>query len=208
MNNYQRRPTWNFFGGHRGLTLAVVIALVGLFCWGLFTAPSLTTATAAAKARGTDNPFSNPAATLTDDQLKVFAHALDIVEQQYAEPKTSKDLVYGAIQGAVGSLDPHSSFMTPDEFKELQVETKGKFSGIGIEITRKERKLIVVPPTEGRPAYRAGILAGDQIVKVDGTPTKNISITEAVRKIRGAKGSHVTITINRPGFPKPKDYSI
>lgn len=208
MNNYQRRPTWNFFGGHRGLTLAAVIALVGLFCWGLFTAPSLTTATAAAKARGTDNPFSKPAATLTDDQLKVFAHALDIVEQQYAEPKTSKDLVYGAIQGAVGSLDPHSSFMTPDEFKELQVETKGKFSGIGIEITLKDRKLIVVSPIEGTPAYRAGILAGDQIVKVDGTPTKNISITEAVRKIRGAKGSHVTITINRQGFPKPKDYSI
>ena len=98
--------------------------------------------------------------------------------------------------------------MSPDEFKELQVETKGKFSGIGIEITLKDRKLIVVSPIEGTPAYRAGIMAGDQIVKVDGTPTKNISITDAVKKIRGTKGSHVNITINRPGFTKPQDFSI
>jgi C-terminal processing protease CtpA/Prc len=179
MNNYHRRPTWNISRGHRGLWLAAVIALVGLFFWGLSTAPSLTTATAASKPRGTDSLFSKPSATLTDDQLKVFAHTLDIVEEQYAEPKTSKDLVYGAIQGAADSLDPHSSFMTPDEFKELQVETEGKFSGIGIEITLKDRKLIVVSPIEGTPAYRAGILAGDQIVKIDGTPTKNISITDA-----------------------------
>ena len=186
-----------------------MIAFGGLFFWGLSMAPSLTTATAAAKSRGSPKAFSpRPPATLTDEQLKVFAQALDIVEQQYAEPKTSKDLVYGAIQGAVGSLDPHSSFMTPDEFKELQVETEGKFSGIGLEMTLKDRKLIVVSPIEGTPAYRAGILAGDQIVKVDGTPTKNISIIDAVQKIRGPKGSQVTITINRQGFTKPQDYSI
>jgi carboxyl-terminal processing protease len=183
--------------------------MVGLLFWGLTTIPSLTTATAASKPRGTESPApSKSAAPISDEQLKVFANALDIVSQQYAEPKTSKDLVYGAIQGAVGSLDPHSSFMTPEEFKELQVETKGKFSGIGIEITLKDRKLIVVSPIEGTPAYRAGIKAGDQIVKVDGTPTKNISITEAVRKIRGPKGSHVILTINRADFPKPKDFSI
>ena len=208
MNNYHRRPTWNIPRGHRGLWLAAVIALVGLFFCGLSTAPSLTTATAASKPRGTDSPFSKPSATLTDDQLKVFAHALDIVEEQYAEPKTSKDLVYGTIQGAADSLDPHSSFMTPDEFKELQEETEGKFSGIGLEMTLKDRKMIVVSPIEGTPAYRAGILAGDQIVKIDGTPTKNISITDVVQKIRGPKGSQVTISINRQGFSKPQDYSI
>jgi len=208
MEKYQRQPKWHIFRGNRGLWLAVVILLAGLFFWGLSTAPSLPTATAASKLRPDSSIFIRPAATLTDEQLKIFAHALDVVQQQYAESKTNQDLVYGAVQGAVGSLDPHSSFMTPEEFKELQVETKGKFSGIGIEITLKDRKLTVVSPIEGTPAFRAGIKAGDQIVKVDGTSTKNISITEAVRKIRGPKGSHVIITINRQGFSKPQDFTI
>lgn len=210
METYPRRPKWTIFWNNRRHWLGVAIFLGSLIIWGLCATPSLTTATAsAAKARLSDiSLFSRPSVTLTDSQLKTFAHALSIVEEYYAEPKTSKDLVYGAIQGAVGSLDPHSSFMTPEEFKELQVETKGKFSGIGIEITLKDRKLTVVSPIEGTPAFRAGIKAGDQIIKVDGTPTKNISITEAVRKIRGPKGSHVILTINRQGFSKPQDFSI
>jgi carboxyl-terminal processing protease len=145
---------------------------------------------------------------ISDAKLKVFAQALALIEQQYPEPKTTKDLVYGAIQGAVGTLDPHSSFMTPDEFRELQIETKGKFSGIGIEITLKDRTLTVVSPIEGTPAYQAGLKAGDQIVKIDGKPTKNITLMEAVKLIRGAKGSKVTLTINREGFKNPKDVII
>ena len=141
-------------------------------------------------------------------KLKVFAQALAIIEDQYAEPKTTKDLVYGAIHGAVGTLDPHSSFMTPEEFKELQIETKGKFSGIGIEITMKDQVLTVVSPIEGTPAYQMGIQAGDQIVKINGTPTKGLSLTDAVKLIRGPKGSKVTLTINREGFPHPKDFAI
>jgi len=158
---------------------------------GAFPAPSL--------------PLASPAASA---KLKVFAQALALIEDQYAEPKTTKDLVYGAIQGAVGTLDPHSSFMTPEEFKELQIETKGKFSGIGIEITLKDQVLTVVSPIEGTPAYQMGLQAGDQIVKINGTATKNISLTEAVKMIRGAKGSKVTLTINREGFPQPKDFVI
>jgi len=145
---------------------------------------------------------------ISDAKLKVFAQALAITEQQYAEPKTTKDLVYGAIQGAVGTLDPHSSFMTPDEFRELQIETKGKFSGIGIEITLKDRILTVVSPIEGTPAYQAGLKAGDQIVKINGASTKNITLLEAVKQIRGPKGSKVTLTINREGFQQPKDVVI
>ncbi|MCL4502642.1 MAG: S41 family peptidase [Deltaproteobacteria bacterium] len=141
-------------------------------------------------------------------KLKVFAQALATIEEQYAEPKTTKTLVYGAIHGAVGTLDPHSSFMTPDEFKELQIETKGKFSGIGIEITMKDQILMVVSPIEGTPAYQMGIHAGDQIVKINGTPTKGLSLTDAVKLIRGPKGSKVTLTINREGFPHPKDFAI
>jgi len=145
---------------------------------------------------------------VSDAKLKVFAQALALVEENYPEPKTTKDLVYGALQGAVSTLDPHSSFMNPEEFKELQIETKGKFSGIGIEITLKDRVLTVVSPIEGTPAYQAGIQAGDQIVKIDGATTKNITLMEAVKKIRGAKGSKVVLTINREGFKQPKDFSI
>ena len=208
MTNYQRPSTSSFIGLPRGARLVVVLALVGLFFWGLAMVPALLTATTAPTPREAQSGPSKPSVSISDDQLKIFAQVLDVVSQQYVEPKTAKDLVYGAIQGAVGSLDPHSSFMTPEEFKELQVETKGKFSGIGIEITLKNRILTVVSPIEGTPAFRAGLKAGDQIVKVDGTPTKNISLTDAVRKIRGPKGSRVTLTINRQEFTKPKDFSI
>jgi carboxyl-terminal processing protease len=145
---------------------------------------------------------------ISDAKVKVFAQALALIEEQYAEPKPTKDLVYGAIQGAVGTLDPHSSFMTPEEFRELQIETKGKFSGIGIEITLKDRILTVVSPIEGTPAYQVGLQSGDQIVKINGAFTKNITLMEAVKKIRGPKGSKVVLTINREGFQKPKDFVI
>jgi carboxyl-terminal processing protease len=143
-----------------------------------------------------------------DTALQTFAQALALIEEQYAESKPAKDLIYGAIQGAVGTLDAHSSFMTPDDFRELQIETKGKFSGIGIEITLKNQVLTVVSPIEGTPAYRAGIQAGDQILKINGAGTKKMGLAEAVKLIRGVKGSKVTLTINRQGFPQPKDFVI
>jgi carboxyl-terminal processing protease len=154
------------------------------------------------------NDLASQGSTAPVAKLKVFAQALALIEDQYAEPKTTKDLVYGAIQGAVGTLDPHSSFMTPEEFKELQIETKGKFSGIGIEITLKDRILTVVSPIEGTPAYQVGLRTGDQIVKINGASAKNMSLMEAVKTIRGPKGSKVTLTINREGFKHPKDFVI
>jgi carboxyl-terminal processing protease len=153
-------------------------------------------------------PPSLSPSPVSDAKLKVFAQALALIEEQYPEPKTTKDLVYGAIQGTLGTLDPHSSFMTPEEFRELQIETKGQFSGIGIEIALKDRVLTVVSPIEGTPAYQAGMKPGDQIVKINGAPTKNITLMEAVKKIRGPKGSKVTLTINREGFQQPKDIVI
>jgi carboxyl-terminal processing protease len=98
--------------------------------------------------------------------------------------------------------------MTPEEFKELQIETKGKFSGIGIEITLKNRILTVVSPIEGTPAYQMGIRAGDQIIKINGKSTKNMTLLEAVRTIRGPKGTKVTLAINRESFKHPKDFVI
>jgi carboxyl-terminal processing protease len=143
-----------------------------------------------------------------DAQFKVLAEALALIEGQYVESKPTKDLVYGAIKGAMGTLDPHSSFMSPDEFKELQIETKGRFTGIGIEITLKDRILTVVSPIEGTPGFRAGLQSGDQIVKINGKSTKNTSLTEAVSMIRGPKGTQVVLTINREGFAQPRDFSI
>ncbi len=194
--------------------LGSVAILLGLIlCWNLaITAPVQTDRqdqrdTDAAVSAAMPGPLSAPTPS-TDNKLKVFAQALALIEEQYPEAKTTKDLVYGAIQGAVGTLDPHSSFMNPEEFKELQIETKGKFSGIGIEITQKDRILTVVSPIEGTPAYQAGIRTGDQIVKINGATTKNMSLTEAVKLIRGAKGSKVTLTINREGFTQPRDFVI
>ncbi|WP_449244355.1 S41 family peptidase [Desulfobacca acetoxidans] len=154
---------------------------------------------------------AKPAWSLSEDtreQLSVFAEALGIIEDNYVEAKDTKKLIYGAIKGMVSSLDSHSSFMAPEEFKELQIETKGSFSGIGIEITHKDGLLIVVSPIEGTPAYKAGLQAGDRIVKIDGVNTKNMTLMEAVRRIRGAKGSTVTLGIMRENLGKLKNYVL
>jgi carboxyl-terminal processing protease len=183
--------------------------LLGLFLWGvLFLGNSGPVAADFPGASSHLAALPKGAAPVTDTKLRVLAQALALVEDQYVEPKPLKDLIYGSIQGAVSTLDSHSSFMTPEEYRELQIETKGKFSGIGIEITLKDRILTVVSPIEGTPAYRQGLQAGDQIVKINGSPTKNMSLSEAVKMIRGESGTKVTLTINREGFTQPKDFVI
>lgn len=208
MSKPRRLFSGKFSGVSRILALAALWAIIFLAIGTFSGTLSPTTATNEPSGSAVTGPAIDFKSGTSDLQLKVFAQAMDFIAQYYVEKKSGKDLVYGAIQGAVSTLDPHSSFMTPEEFKELQIETKGKFSGIGIEITLKDRILTVVSPIEGTPAYRAGIMAGDQILKINGVSTKNISLTEAVRKIRGPKGTKVTLTINRPGFAQPKDFTI
>lgn len=140
--------------------------------------------------------------------IEIFTEVLRQVEKNYVEPRDSKNLIYGAIKGMVQSLDPHSSFMTKDEYQELMTETKGSFSGIGVEITIKDKILTVVSPIEGTPAYKAGMKAGDKIVKVEGESTQDMSLMEAVKKIRGPEGSKVKLTIIREGVDKPLEFSI
>ncbi len=144
----------------------------------------------------------------TYDKLEVFADVLSLVEQNYVEEVDSDKLIEGAINGMIRTLDPHSSFMTEQMYKEMQAETEGQFGGIGIEITIKDDVLTVVAPIEDTPAWKAGIQAGDRIVKVDGESTFDISIMEAVRKMRGKRGDPVTITIVREGMDKPMDVVI
>ena len=121
------------------------------------------------------------------EQLQIFSDVLDIVQENYVEEADSKELVEGAITGMLKTLDPHSSYLNPDAYKELQVETKGSFGGIGIEITIRDGFLTVVSPLEGTPADDLGIEAGDQILRVDGEPTKEMTLMEAVTKMRGPK---------------------
>ena len=153
-------------------------------------------------------------ATMTDnkgegyEELKTFTEVLSMVKKYYVEDVSTKDLVYGAIKGMLNSLDPHSSFMPPEAFKEMQVETKGEFGGLGIQIGMKDGVLTVVSPIEDTPAWKAGIKAGDKIIKISGTPTKGLSLEDAVAKMRGAPKTPITITVYREGWKEPKDFTI
>jgi carboxyl-terminal processing protease len=144
----------------------------------------------------------------TYKNLKTFSEVLDMVEKNYVEPVESDKLMLGAINGMIKSLDPHSSFMTADMYKELEVETRGSFGGLGIEITILKDVLTIVSPIEDTPAFNAGLKAGDQIIKIDDKSTKDITITEAVKKLRGPRDTKVTITVFREGMTKPKDFVI
>ena len=140
--------------------------------------------------------------------IEVFTEVLRLIEENYVEPEDPHKLIYGAIKGMVQSLDPHSSFMTKEEHQELLIETKGSFSGVGIEISVRDNILTVVSPIEGTPAFAAGIKAGDQIVKIDNKPTSDMTLTDAVKNIRGKKGTKVKLTIVREGVDKPLEFTI
>lgn len=129
--------------------------------------------------------------------LKLFSQVLRMIEENYVKDVNPKDLIYGAINGMLNSLDPYSSLMKPEEYKELEIETKGSFTGIGIELTIKDEILTVVAPIEDTPAWKAGIKPGDKILKIDEKSTKGMSLSEAVKLLRGPKGTKVTITILR-----------
>ncbi len=140
--------------------------------------------------------------------LRLFSDVLNIVQDNYVEKTDSKKLMYGAINGMLRELDPHSSFMKPEDYKELQIETKGKFGGLGIEITLRDNILTVVAPLEDTPADKAGILAGDQIIKIDEEPTQDMTLMEAVQKMRGPKGTKVKLTIIRKGEKRPLEFDL
>ena len=140
--------------------------------------------------------------------IKTFNEVFDMVRKNYVDEVDTAKLMQGAINGMIKSLDPHSSFMTPDLYKELEVETQGQFGGLGIEIMIIKDVLTVVSPIEDSPAFSAGLKPGDQILKIDGKSTKNIEIMEAVKKLRGPKDSKVTITIIRENMTTPKDITL
>lgn len=178
-----------FFGGKRVL-LVVLVLVSASFLIGAGMAKRVL-------ARGDDY-----------ENLRTFTEVLSLVQSSYVEDIDSKKLVEGAIKGLLKTLDPHTSYMPPEVYKEMQVETEGQFGGLGIEITVRDDQLTVVSPIEDTPAFRAGLKAGDRILKIDGEITKDISLLDAVRKMRGPRGTPVTVTIMREDFEAPKDFTI
>jgi carboxyl-terminal processing protease len=140
--------------------------------------------------------------------LKLFTDVLSIVRDHYVDEVKTGDLIQGAINGMLLTLDPHSAFMTPEAFQEMQIDTRGEFGGIGIEITIRDNVLTVVSPIEDTPADRAGLMAGDQIVKIGDKPTKDMTLVDAVRMMRGAKGTRLTITIMRDALATPREFTL
>ena len=130
------------------------------------------------------------------------------MQSDYVDQKNPQELIYGALRGMLSSLDPHSQFLDPDEFKDLKTETEGKFGGLGIEISVKDDLLTVISPLEDSPAWRAGIKAGDRIVKIGHEVTRDMNLDDAVKKLRGDPGTKVTITILRESEDLVQDFVI
>jgi carboxyl-terminal processing protease len=149
-----------------------------------------------------------PSEENTYRQLELFARVLSYVQNNYVEPVDERQLMYGAIKGMLDTLDPHTQFMPPDVFKEMKIDTSGEFGGLGIEIARRDDTIVVVAPIDDTPAQRAGIRAGDQIVKIDDEPTRTMELARAIQKMRGPAGKKVLLTIMRDGFTAAREFAI
>ena len=142
------------------------------------------------------------------DQLDLFGDIFERVRSQYVEEVSTDELVTAAINGMLTSLDPHSSYLSAKDFEDMQVQTRGEFGGLGIEVTQEEGFIKVIAPMDGTPAAKAGIQAGDFITHVDGEAVSGLLLDEAVQKMRGPIGSEIIITVVREGTPEPFDVSI
>src|SRR5712691_11717136 len=142
--------------------------------------------------------------------LELFSYVMEKVRKDYVDGQklTYQDLVYGALKGMLNTLDPHSEFMEPEKYKELQSDTQGAFGGLGIVISMKDNFVTVVAPMEDTPGFKAGILSGDRIVKIDGKSTEKMGLQDAVKNLRGEPGSEVKITIFRPALGQTRDYTL
>ena len=147
--------------------------------------------------------YSSFAQNTKYEKLRIFAKVMAIIEHSYVDNVSEVKLINDAIKGMVSSLDPHSSYMTKSEYKELRIMTTGQFGGLGMVVTMKDGMLTVVSPIEGTPAYKAGIKAKDIIIKINGESTIGMTLEQAVKKLRGKPGTKVRLTILREGATKP-----
>jgi len=140
--------------------------------------------------------------------LETFANVLSILQDNYVEEIDTKTVVEGAINGLLLSLDPHSAYLKPENYREFRNETRGSFTGIGIKITQRDGVITVISPIADTPADRAGIKANDTILKIDGVPTKGKTPFDAVEILRGPRGTEVTISVYREGWEYPQDFTL
>ena len=180
----------------RRLLYGVVIAVLGInlligACVYLNAAPAVEK----------DDPYPS---------LRLFGYVMEKVRKDYVGGQDLKyqDLVYGALKGMINTLDPHSEFMEPEKYKELQNDTQGAFGGLGIVISMKDNFITVIAPMEDSPGFKAGIMSGDRIVKIDGKSTEKMSLQDAVKQLRGEPGTEVKISILRPSTGRVKDYTL
>jgi carboxyl-terminal processing protease len=142
------------------------------------------------------------------DELRTFTEVFSRIKADYVEPVEDKKLLRDAIQGMLAGLDPHSSFLDPEGFKEIRVGTEGEFGGLGIEVTMEDGFVKVVSPIEDTPAARAGLKTGDLIIRLDSKAVKGMALNEAVKQMRGKPGSDIVLTVVREGQPKPLTFTL
>lgn len=154
-----------------------------------------------AQAAEKDSPYAS---------LELFSYVMEKVRKDYVDGQklTYQDLVYGALKGMLNTLDPHSEFMEPEKYKELQNDTQGAFGGLGIVVSMKDNFVTVVAPMEDSPGFRAGIMSGDRIVRIDGKSTEKMSLPDAVKILRGEPGTDVRLTIFRPSSNQLKEFKL
>src|SRR6185295_742096 len=142
--------------------------------------------------------------------LELFSRVMETVRKDYVDGQklTYQELVYGALKGMVGTLDPHSEFLDPEKYKELQNDTQGQFGGLGIVVTMQDNALTVVAPIEDTPGFKAGILSGDRITKIDGKSTDRMTLPDAVKNLRGEPGTEISLSVMRPSTGQTKDHKL
>src|SRR5579863_4584494 len=166
---------------------------IGLIAAGLATGVFATLQLSASAQQ----PASSAVAPLPLDQLRLFAEVFGQIKHEYVEPVDDKKLLTAAIKGMVSSLDPHSSYLDKTDYEELQEQTKGRFAGLGIEISQEDGLIKVISPIEDTPAFRAGIRPGDLITRINDKPVRGMTLDNAVKQMRGDPGTKVTLTIFR-----------
>jgi carboxyl-terminal processing protease len=181
-----------------GRSLLARLALVALLAAAFFAGLAVDHVASAAR-KAAAQPYR---------PLDVFSDVLAHVENSYVEDVDEKDLVYGAIDGMMARLDPHSIFMRPDVYRQMRDETTGEFDGLGLEVTIQDGELTVIAPVAESPGERAGIRPGDKVLSIDGSPTKEMTLGESIRRMKGAAGTKVVLEIMRPEFSAPQKLTL
>ncbi len=181
---------------------------IGLISFGLVTGIFLSVNFSALAAKGSGAAVSGSATALPIEELRSFADVFAAIKQGYVEPIEDKKLITHAISGMLANLDPHSSYLDSEAFKDLQVSTQGEFGGLGIEVGMEDGYVKVISPIDDTPAWKAGVMAGDLIIKLDDTLVKGLTLDEAVKKMRGKPKTPIKLTIVRKGENKPIEITL